>query len=282
MLVYIPTMGRVGKQPTADALRGSAYEPTLVCPSGELKAHWANGYDAIACNAQGIGPTRQWILDSHGPGDNPHICLVDDDLRFAVRRLDEPSKFVPTEDVNTIFDRIDKMLLQAPIVGLQTRGGANHTSPPVAPRGRIHDLMGLDLNVVRKHRIRLNTVPFMEDFAAVLQALSLGYPTPILTTHTKDDIGGSNASGGCSTYRDSAGQAAAARTLAARYPDFVTLVERKGWAGDMSGTRLDVRVAWAKAFEAGCKNREMLGLAQHPEPDWTGLAPEWDGWEDVL
>lgn len=282
MQVYIPTMGRVGKQPTADALGSSAYEPILVCPVEEAMAHHERGYFAIPCPAKGIGPTRQWIIDQHDDQRHRHICLVDDDLRFDVRRLDEPSKFVPTDDVVTIFDRLDKMLEQAPIVGLQTRGGANHTSPPVAPRGRIHDLMGIDLDVVRTHGIRLDTVPFMEDFAAVLQALSLGYPTPILTTHTKDDIGGSNASGGCSTYRDSAGQAAAARTLAARYPDFVTLVERKGWAGDMSGTRLDVRVAWAKAFEAGCKNREMLGLAQHPEPDWTGLAPEWDGWEDVL
>ncbi len=39
-----------------------------------------------------------------------------------------------------------------------------------------------------------------------------------------------------------------------------------GW-----GTRTDVRIEWAKAFQAGQLGREVLGLPQHTEPRWDAL-----------
>jgi hypothetical protein len=275
--IYIPTRGRVGSQVTYDTLVGAIVNTiALVCPPDEVKAHHAEGRAAIACPAQGITATRQFIMD-HCPTGK--VLMFDDDLRFAVRRLDDPGKFLPAggNDVRDMVARLESMLDQVPLVGLCNRGGANRVPPgdiPVSMNKRLFDVQCVDAEWFHKNKI-VYRQRFMEDFDVSLQALLKGYPTALLTTHTKDNIGGANAGGGCSIYRTPEKQAIAARQLADRWPGFVKVRVVNAKGSGIWSERTDVTVQWAQAAKAGRELRDILGMDQHPTPDWSDLAPEW-------
>lgn len=288
--VYVPTMGRVHRQITAKSLEGTDLalggRVLLVTPEQEAEdlsaTATAHGLGVLALpgTIKGIGPTRQWIYENHDVHTlGGYLMMVDDDLRFFARRFDDQAKFTPlTEpgEMDVLLGRLRSMLDRVPLAGLDNRSGANRRKPIVQMNGRMHDLQAVNVVEARRLGLRFDSIRFMEDFHAVLQTLTQGYPTALLTTHCKDDLGGSNAAGGCSTYRDSAGQAAAALALWEDFPDFVRITKRPGWNGDMSGERTDVAVQWAKAFKAGTAAREEAGLDPVPEPDWSGLAPDWE------
>lgn len=275
-ILYIPSRGRVDRQPTYDSLAPTGIETVIVCPREEVATHRLKGRTAVACPEIGIMATRQWIMDN---AMDEKVFMFDDDLRFAVRRVDAYTKFVPAElkDLRVMLDRLEALLDQVPLAGLCNRGGANNTPTkdcPVAMNKRLFDVQCIDANWFHREGIQYRQ-PFMEDFDVSLQTHLKGYPSALLTTHTKDNIGGASAGGGCSIYRTMDGQEKAARHLAATWPGFVSIreVEAKG-SGEWA-TRIDVKVKWVEAFKAGCELRELLGLDQHPTPDWSDIAPEW-------
>jgi len=275
-ILYIPSRGRVDRQPTYDALAPTGIETIIVCPREEVAAHRLAGRQAIACPALGIMATRQWIM---GNATDKKVMMFDDDLRFAVRRVDAYTKFKPAglQDARVMLDRLEAMLDQVPLVGLCNRGGANNTPTkdcPVAMNKRLFDVQCIDAEWFDAEGIAYRQ-PFMEDFDVSLQAHLKGYPSALLTTHTKDNIGGANAGGGCSMYRTLEGQEKAARDLAARWPGFVSLREVAAKGSGEWSARIDVKVKWVEAFKAGCELRDLLGIEQHPVPDWEGIAPEW-------
>lgn len=274
--VYIPTRGRVARQPTHDTLVPTGIPVFLVCPQDEVAAHKAQGRNAIPCPAVGIAATRQWIMEY---AHETKVLMFDDDLRFAERTLANPGRFVNADNhsVRLMLHRLESMLDQVPLVGLGNRGGANRVEAkniPVALNKRLFDVHCVDTEWFKAEGIKYR-LPFMEDFDVNLQALLKGYPTGLLTTHTKDNIGGANAGGGCSMYRTLDKQEAAARELVRLWPGFVSLREVKAKTAGEWSTRIDVKVKWVEAFKAGVELRDLLGKTQHPTPDWEGLAPEW-------
>lgn len=275
-IVCIPTRGRAYEQRTLDTLRGTRWEERtwLVVPDEEHHLH--NYPRVLAHNVEGISATRQWIVENAYHAER--VIMLDDDLLFAVRRLDEPAKFnkaSPT-DLADILDTLDSMLDQMPVCGLSARQGGNNLAdaPPIMLNTRLNAVHALNVRWMADNNIRYRKT-FMEDFDMVLQVLSLGVPTASLTTHAWDNYK-TNAPGGCSIYRTLEGQAKASYDLEATWPDFVTSVEKtqKG-GGDGWAKRIDVRVQWQKAAKAGRLNRDMLGLDPWPEPDWSDLFPEW-------
>lgn len=265
MTIYIPTYKRVGRQETwawlPDSLKDRAY---LVAVPEEAEALEMLGYNVLACPAQGIANTRQWILDQHDLDRGDIALLMDDDLKFAVRRLDDPGKFYPPEkggdEIAEMFRLIEEMMGHVAFGGVASRSGANRVHDPYRLNSRIFDTWAINVREARAQGITVNRTEFMEDFDTALQFLSKGYPTLAINMYVKDDHG-SNLPGGCSTYRDDAGQEMAAMQLKGFWPDFVTLVERPAWKG-FEGSRTDVRVGWAKAFKAGVEARDMLGIPQ--------------------
>lgn len=275
--IYIPTRGRWGSQVTYDALEQTGYAVRLVCPEDEVAAHVKRGRDAVGCPVEGITATRQWIMDWWPMGGK--VMMFDDDLRFAVRRIDDPGKFLPATvgDITVMVQRLEAMLDRVPLVGLCNRGGANRVPPsdiPVSMNKRLFDVQCLDAEWFHKNKI-VYRQRFMEDFDVSLQALLKGYPTALLTTHTKDNIGGANAGGGCSIYRTPEKQAIAAHQLADRWPGFVKVRVVNAKGSGIWSERTDVTVSWAKAAKAGQELRDILGKDQHPDLDWDDLAPEW-------
>lgn len=259
--IYIPTYGRVTRQETLDAFPvGWRAHTALVCrPEERADLAFRHDVEVLAAPVKGISATRQWILDQH---EGDRLLMFDDDLKFARRREDDPTKFERLEHCDPRIGTMLGTLLEAldyyPVVGLASRGGANRETADWRFNQRIWDVMGLRVDIARRDGFQYRQ-PLMEDFDIHLQFLTHGYPSAMLNAFTKDDFG-SNAPGGCSTYRDATMQAAAALDLVLAWPGLVTLRQTKNDWGHGMEERMDVRVAWAKAFKAGQEWRRAKHL----------------------
>lgn len=228
----------------------------LVADEQDAEALELLGYPVLVDDqSTGIAERRQWILERHtDESDGDYIIMMDDDLGFAKRRVDEPTKFRKFEtakDFDMMMDRLLRMMTWCSLGSIRSRGGANRNeNPAYIENTRVHEVLVIDAMNARQRGYRFDRTEFMEDFDFVLQHLTSGQRTLTLNAFVKDDLGGSNSAGGCSTYRDELGQLDAAMELSMLYPEFVTVVERPGWSG-MGDTRTDVRVQWAKAYTAG-------------------------------
>lgn len=267
MTVYIPTRGRADRQKTWSWLPPSVRAQThLVTNETEAPLLRDRGFPVLVCPVEGIAPKRQWILDQHTGGDK--ILMLDDDLRFAARRDDEPTKFYQPEpagdDMVHAFAELSELFETTAMAGFAHRGGANHKTEPVRHNERLSAAWGIRVSVARAVGLQIDRLPFMEDFDAALQLHAAGYGTALVNNYVWDCLE-SNASGGCASYRDGPAQAAAAMDLSMMWPDFVRTVEKKGWQG-MGGTRIDVVVQWKRAYRAGV---ERCGEQEVPP---TGLA----------
>lgn len=271
--VYIPTYKRVGRQETWSWLPEEVQQRTyLVCYEEEADTLDMLGYNVLVRPVKGIANTRQWIVDQHDVATHGEtVLMLDDDLKFAARREDDPTKFIKPDKggghLRNMFAQLDRMMQHVPCGGLADRSGANRITEPYRLNSRMFAAWALNVPITRELGIKVNRLPFMADFDTMLQFLAKGYPTLSLNTYVKDDAG-SNADGGCSVTRSGADLELAAMQLAALWPEFVTTVQRPGWRG-MGDTRTDVRVAWAKAYKAGLEARDMLGLPQERELDWS-------------
>lgn len=285
--LYIPTYQRVDRQETWQWLPEEVREKTfLVARPEEAIDLDLMGYPVLACPEKGIANTRQWILDQHDvEAHGPIAMLMDDDLRFDYRRTDDPSKFLKPErggkSMSDMFAAVEEMMQFVPFGGVANRGGANRNHAAYMRNQRVFDSWAVDVEIFRKLGLKVNRLPFMEDFDLALQFLTAGYFSLVVNNWVKGDHG-SNVQGGCSAYRDLPGQEEAALGLAEAWPDFVTVVSRPAWDGMGAAVRTDVRIAWKKAWEFGRAERDRVGLPQEPDLDWsTGELRLLDG-DDLL
>jgi len=239
MNVVIPSSGRANRQTTLEQIPWAI----VVVPMDEVKAY--DRYDPVGCPADGIGHTRQWIVDNFGP----KVLMLDDDLTFFIRRAEDRTKFRhTTADERTamlgaVSDRLDNYVH----VSIATREGGNRNTDEYAYNTRTLRALAYNTEVLRSERIRFDRMSVMEDFDVNLSLLTKGFENCVVNSWVHDQHG-SQTAGGCSQYRTMEMQSAAAEALAARYPEFVTVVERTtktAWGG---GTRKDVRIQWKKAL----------------------------------
>jgi len=256
MVILIPTLGRVTEQPTWDFIPNEWRDRTyLVCPPEEEDEHHRRDRQVLVCPINGqegktIGDVRQWMME-HSP--DPHILMLDDDLRFSTWSELGKGRMRPADkvDMNKFLKMAERGLKSHAHLAIQPRAGANHVWPAVSREvGRACTAWGVDRDVLAKEGIKFNRLGVMEDFDVVLGLLSKGYPNFIICNYQWDQKG-CNTSGGCSTYRTPEVQKASAEKLAELWPNFVKVVQKetKGrWKG--MDTRYDVRVQWRKAYES--------------------------------
>ncbi len=251
MDLYIHSAGRVTQQPTYTALKRASLEPILVVQKAEAKAYRAAWPDAtlltLPAGVTTLSPTRQWLLNQSRKGK---FVLLDDDLRFFARRVDDRSKFLPVspKQLRRMFADIEAALDSYAHVGICAReGGNNMQEDNVA--GRMMRVLAYNGPRIPKNA-RFDRLPTKQDFDMTLQLLRAGLPNLVLHEFCHDQ-NGSQATGGCSVYRDEEMMVESAHALARLHPEFVKVVEKKtkgAWGG---GTRVDVRISWKKALEAG-------------------------------
>jgi hypothetical protein len=252
MEIFIPTFNRSENQVTWNNLPPViANQTQLVVQSGDYnKNHPAyNRYGAklyiLPPHITNIGQTRQWLITHHGS----HILMLDDDLDFAVRRTDDPTKFRPatSTDVIQMINVIQSCLEEGvPLVGVSSREGGNYDTSQFKTATRQLRVHGVNTTFFREKNIRYDRIPFMEDFDATLQVLEAGYTNRVLNGWVHNQRGGSNAKGGCSTTRTLEAHNEAAIELKKLHPKFIRLVDKD--SGNWGGSRIDVHVSWKKAY----------------------------------
>lgn len=273
MKIIIPTRGRVGKQITYAGLSAALRKITvIVCPEKEVRYHQSN-HPQCTVVAQPdpewlIYQKRRWIMENAKKVfGTDKLVMLDDDLRFCLRREDDPKKFLTATPVQTerAFKELEEQLSPAtPHAGFAARGGGISAA---AQRGgwqqakRMMYVLGYHVPTVMK-----NCDPFRietrEDMDVSLQLLRKGLPNVVNYSFVVDQKFGSP--GGASLERDFERANRDAERLAELHPGFVRVVQKADIGRGLSEaarTRLEVVVQWQKALQSG---------QQHGAPDSAG------------
>lgn len=274
MQIYIPSAGRARKQVTLRSLKlaGVLGSATLVVPERDrLSYQNLTGFDGVSIvylppEFDGIAKTREWILTKGGTPDDPRVCMLDDDMDFCWRPDVTKPALETIKDgarMRDLLDTLERWLNEGFVhVGLSARQGNNHPFNngsgvsglwPYRDVTRMMNAYAYDVNrlrmIIERGEVILGRVPVMEDFDLTLQLLRMGDPNRVSYEYCWNQRG-SGADGGCSTYRTSAVQAAAAHELHRLHPDFVKVVTKSSPSqqGAMA-ERVDVTVQWGKAYD---------------------------------
>lgn len=256
--VFVPTRGRTAFEPITlmEVTRKSSYRPVVVCPASEEK-HYNRHFDVLVCPHDGIGPTRQFILEN---SPTRGVVMLDDDMYFSVRQFaSEPIPLLRANDLHPMFDWI-KIQLDSGFAhgGISARQGNNHIPREHVDCIRVNNAHFFDRDVYLHEQLQFHSLPVMEDFYITLKLLLRGYPNRV-AYHYCWSQRSSGFKGGCSIYRTPELQAQAAETLASYFPDYVRVVEKRSesQSGAMA-VRKDVNISWLKAW-GDRENRIMDG-----------------------
>lgn len=266
MEIYIPTRGRVFQETFISLPQELRDRVIFVVPHGALDI--AGGPPRTLNTPpeiDGIGPTRQWIIDN---ATDKKIVMLDDDLVFATRRTDEPTKFreaLPAE-LHTLIDSIDCHLDSFAHVGVSTREGGNRDVSEHAFNTRLLRVLAYRTDVLHRESIRFDRLELMEDFDVTLQLLRRGYANLKINWIVHNQRS-SNAPGGCSTYRTLEKQSLAARGLRALHPEVVSVVTKTTKTAWNGATRDDVIIQWKRAYCADTAGTlAVLDPGTQPDP----------------
>lgn len=261
--IIIPTRGRSDLKLTCDALpkalRDSVY---IVCPKSEYNRHrdirpWAN-LVAQEDDNMTIAAKRSWIMREWGAAFKRGICekivMLDDDLRFFVKREGEPKRLrsATDEDLVRHFRELDRKLSEkVPQAGFSSRLFNNAHEATWKRAKRMQYVLGYHLPTMREHADLSGRIETREDMDYVLQMLSAGYPNEVNYTIAVEQSNDYGARGGCNGQRTTASSDADAERLAALYPGIVRVVHK-----DYKGSpRKEVVVRWEAALRDGEERR---------------------------
>jgi hypothetical protein len=248
MHIFIHTYGRHNRQLTFWNLSPEVRERTYLV----VQEREADLYDpfyrkiVLPGGIMNLTSTRQFLMENYGP----YVCILDDDLEFAVRRDDDRTKFRKPKDrdIDELFAVMQNLMgVGHPLVGIAAREGANRQTDPYLPATRQMRVHAINTTLYRKLGIRFDRVRVMEDFDVTLQFLEAGYSNIVINDYVTNQSG-SNTSGGCSAYRTDEVQAESAEKLALLHPGLVKVVTKHtktSWGGK---ERKDVIVQWKRAL----------------------------------
>lgn len=252
MTIFIPSKSRAGN------IRTPITEDTFVVVPASQRKEYEKIYGKsvvlpVPETVVSIGPTRNWILKYAKRHRLQKIIMMDDDLKFDKRRVDDPSKFTPTtmEDFRELRFAIYRELDSFVHVSVLAREGGNREREPRLFCSRPLRVYAYNVPVVLSSKCWFTEDPtmFMDDFDMTLKLLRKGYKNCVIADFVNGQVS-SNSRGGASELRTSELQKISAEKLKLANPDFVKLVTKKtktswGW-----GERTDVVVSWKKAYES--------------------------------
>jgi hypothetical protein len=257
MKIYIPTYGRAARQVTLKNLPPALRDRVSLVVQ-QREAHLYAGFKGqvevkvLPGHIRTIGPTRDWIIQSHRVkkhGDA--LVMLDDDIKFDTRRKDDPTKFLTSteREVERLFRDLEVILQSYTHAGVLAREGGNRVTEEVIYCTRMMRVLAYNVREMQKEKIQFSRLKVMEDFDVTLSLLRRGHQNAILCNWVQGQ-GSSNAEGGCSHYRTLSLHAQSAVGLKKLHPEFVKLVQKKtksAWGGE---ERTDVIVQWKRAYES--------------------------------
>jgi len=217
----------------------------------------------VPASHSGISYTREWILtELAAQHKERYVMMLDDDMDFSYRpdmsspaleTIKDPKLF------ESMFVLLEQWLAEGFIhVGLSARQRNNYCSTAYCDATRMMNAYAYDVDALQALGVDIGRNLVMHDFDLTLQLLRKGYPNRVSYQYVWNQRG-SNALGGCSSYRTAKVQKASALQLKEDHPDFVTVVTKTAnsvWK-DME-ERSDVNVQWKKALSDGQRNRSRL------------------------
>jgi hypothetical protein len=250
--IYIVTYRRFNDQRTWYRLTPKLQRDTVLSVDWKERDLY-KGYpiEVLPEGIHGIADKRQFILQN---APVKTVVMLDDDLQFYARKApnDWHLRDATPEDTEKMFGQVFSSLDEFAHAGVSTREGNNRQLQDQVYATRMTRFLAYHLPTIRKV-IKFPLTGLMEDLDITLQLFLRGAPNCVYYVWAQGQQT-SNANGGCSTYRTPEYQEECARALVAKYPEFVKLVKRTtkvAWGG---GERTDVRVAWKKAFDTGCRS----------------------------
>lgn len=254
MHIFIPTYGRASQQHTFRHLPKSLQAKTTLVVQDREK-HLYDDYPIMVLprSIETISPARQHIMKRarYGGQNIEKLVMLDDDLRFDARRMDDNGKFVVATDkqVEQLFKKIEKSLDKYAHVGVLSREGGNRIVKPTVECTRMMRVLAYNVQIFHQEKIKFDRLPLQEDFDVTLQLLRRGFPNLVLCEWVNGQ-GTSGARGGCSHFRTIDLHNENAKRLAELHHPFVKLVNKQtkgAWGGQ---PRLDVMVQWKKAYQS--------------------------------
>ena len=257
MQIYIPTLGRVGKQRTFESLPPEWQKRTWYVIHKRERKDYLWHPRRVIVNKIGVCHFRQAALNHTTRRGFSKMFMFDDDLGFSIRADDwsqkKPKMLAATpKDIGAALEIAEKRLDGYAAVGFDARFGNNRR--PKADWHNVCRMMyafGIDVDLFDELEIRFDKFFFWEDFHVTLELLKRGYPNSI---YLNCCVGSpTNAKGGVSLYRTPEKLRAVRDEFVKHHAPFVVPVDKtsKSWGGDIGDTVPDVRIGWQKAFKYG-------------------------------
>jgi len=251
MKIYIPTRGRADDQVTLSFFPESLRKEVVLVIDSDEEHLYKDKYDCqfmvIPEDIKGIAKKRQYI---HKHTDDKKIVMLDDDLRFYIRKSDSDwhLRYLEPDEYPALFGLLDVWLDDYAHVGVSAREGNNRVEKLAVENTRYMRVLGYNLDMF--DGIELGRVQVMEDFDINLQLLRQGKPSKISYYYAQGQKS-SNAAGGCSEWRTIDVHNAGAEKLHSLHPEFVKIVEKETKTAWNGMPRKDVNVQWKRAFNSG-------------------------------
>lgn len=250
MEILIFSAGRSERQITLEQI--AALHPRIVVQAEQAKEYEQHGFGAYLLKLPPTTPktlpaARAWAARKYA---GQKVLMLDDDLTFAERRRDDPTKFLTASpsSCRKMITAIEKALDKFAHVGVCSREGGNRVTTDQQAT-RMSRVLAYNLATVPKD-VQFDRVLLPEDFDVTLQLLYHGLPNLVLSGWCHNQPG-SNTDGGCSVYRTIDVHNEAMVAFGKLHPGIVKIVEKQtktSWGGQ---ARLDAVVQWKKALEMG-------------------------------
>lgn len=244
MNVYIPTLGREGRQYTLDSIPDEWKDRVyLVCPNSE-NHEWDNRIDVPSDCIGSISKTRQFILE-HSP--SPLVGQLDDDLTFYNRDGILKNRMVKQTNCNEFLNLMEKWLLEGDVFCGSSNKFLLHKNPSEYYYGKPSHCSFVNRDYLAKHNIRYDAITYFEDFHVPLSVLESGnrlrYSGEHITVERK-----ANADGGCSISRTAETNRRAMLDLKELHKNYVELTEDPDAKNQNLVVGLKLKLLFAKAY----------------------------------
>lgn len=262
-IIIINSSNRVDKVITPNLFPDDVIEWFIAVPEDQQDAYVAKfGQRRVttipAEVPQYLPSQRQWIMEHFGIVHGwKYIWLMDDDLQYFKRNEELLLRKCDTAEIEEMFFTMREHLNEISMVGISTRLGNNRITGPYDEINRVTRSYAIATEAFQK--VGATFAPFepftAEDFHMALCFLEKGYKNRILHTFAQEDVGGSNAEGGCSLYRTAEVQRKTSFWLAENHNSVsVKGKYTKGAWGlqelaDGRNFRVDVIVQWKQAYK---------------------------------
>lgn len=245
MLLFIPTLGREGKQITLTSIPDRWKEKTfLVCPKSESH-DWQNRIDVPEYCIGNIGKTRQFIIEN---SSDKHVGMMDDDITICLRDPVKKTRRTKLEDIGEYLDLMESWLESGDVYCSNGASFMSHERDDEYFYGKSFGAHFLDRDYFAEKNIRFDALNYFEDFHICLSVLESGKRLHLTGKYIGTEFK-ANSAGGCSINRTSENNRNSMHEFQKIHPRYVSLNEEAGAKNQNVEVGVKMRIAFKKAYD---------------------------------